>query len=99
VHPWRLEDASPGRRGAIEPLAVCRDAAPPLVLQVEERVGGLLFRDYATVEFEVDDVLTAAGFPFSRADSRSVTQRDFPGIIEAIRRASMETFGPGYDRP
>ncbi len=30
--------------------AVCRDAAPPLVLQVEEGIGGLLFRDYATVE-------------------------------------------------
>ncbi len=99
VRPWILENASPGGRGPIEPLAACRDSAPPLILRAEEGVDGLLFRDYATVEFEVDDALTAAGFPFPRAGSRTVTQRDFPAIIEAIRRETLETFGPGYDRP
>ncbi len=97
--PWRLEDAKPGAKGEAKPLARCRDAGPPLVFHVPDGFAGALFRDYAGVEFDVDDDLVAAGFPLPRAPSRRVTQEDFPGIIEATRQANFEVFGPGADAP
>ena len=99
LRPWRLEDLSPGTKGAVEPLDQCRNAGPTLVLQVYDGFAGALFRDYATAEFEVDDSLVAAGFPLPRPESRLVTQEDFPVIIQKIREENEKTFGPGADKP
>ena len=99
LRPWRLEDAHPGTKGAVMPLGRCRDAEPALVLHVVDGFAGALFRDYATVEFDVDDSLVAAGFPLPRPGSRRVNQEDFPFIIQKIRDANAETFGPGADAP
>lgn len=99
LRPWRLEDASSGTNGAVQPLARCRDAGPPLVLHVLDGFAGALFRDYATVEFEVSDPQAEAGFPLPRPGSRLVTQEDFPTIIEATRKKNAETFGAGADAP
>lgn len=98
LRPWLLEDASPGTNGAVEPLEVCRDADPPLVLHIHEGYSGIQFRDYATLEFDVQDLLADAGFPFPGA-GRSVTQADFQTIIEKTRHANAKTFGAGADRP
>jgi len=67
---WRLENASPGTRGAVEPLASCRREKPPLVLQVVDGFAGARFRGYSTVEFEVGDALVQAGFPRPRPEPR-----------------------------
>jgi len=99
LHPWRLEDASPGSHGAIEPLRACKDAAPPLVLRVEQGFAGALFEDYATVEFEVQDLLLDNGFPLPRPGDRTVTQKDFPFIVAKAREATVEAMGPGSDGP
>jgi hypothetical protein len=99
VHPWRLEDASPGSRGAIEPLASCREGDGPLVMQVADEFGGIAFHDYLTTEFQVGNALARAGFPLPRPGSRRVTQDDFPAIIAAIREANARTFGDGADAP
>ena len=99
LHGWRLEDARPGTRGAVTPLARCKDAAPPLVLYVADGFAGARFRDHATVELEVGDALVAGGFPLPRADSRLVTQDDFPAIVERIRQANAQQFGEGADAP
>ena len=99
LHGWRLEDARPGTRGAVTPLARCKDSAPPLVLYVADGFAGARFRDYATVEFEVGDGLVAGGFPLPRADSRLVTQEDFPAIIGKIRQENAQQFGEGADAP
>jgi hypothetical protein len=98
LRPWRLEDARPGSKGAAKPLARCR-SAEPLVLYVSDGFAGALFRDYATVEFDVDDALVQAGFPLPHADSRRVTQEDFPMIIEKTRQATIAALGPGSDGP
>ena len=97
--PWTLAVASAGRNGPIEGIAACRNAGPPLVLRVDDGWNGLTFSDYATVEFDVSDGLAAAGFPFPREKSRSVTQADFPGVIDAVRRANVSVFGDTADRP
>jgi Protein of unknown function (DUF4056) len=99
LRPWRLEDARPGTKGAAKPRARCRDVAPTLVLYVADGFAGALFRNYATVEFEVDDALVQAGFPLPRPGSRLVTQEDFPMIIQESREANAETFGAGADAP
>jgi len=97
--PWRLEDAKPGTKGDVKPLATCLGAAPPLVFRVNDGFAGALYRDYATTEFEVRDALVDAGLPLPRPGTRLVTQDDFPAIIQEIRRVSVETFGPGADAP
>jgi len=99
LRPWRLEHASPGTKGAVAPLAGCRDAAPPLTLRVPDGFAGVPFRDYVTVEFDVDDALLATGFPLPHPGSRRVTQDDFPAIVRAVREANAETFGAGADAP
>jgi hypothetical protein len=99
LQPWRLEDASPGTKGDVKALADCRDAAPALVFYIRDGFAGALFRDYATVEFDVDDALVAAGFPLPHPPSRRVTQEDFPQIIAAVRAAALEALGPGADAP
>jgi len=99
LRPWLLEDARPGSKGAVVPLARCSNADPPLMLAVPDGFVGAFFRDYATAEFDVHPELADHGFPFPRPGSRLVTQEDFPAIIEAARRANAEQFGPGADRP
>ncbi len=99
IAPWRLEEASPGDRGEVEPLEACRGSLPPLVFHVPAGFAGVRFADYATVEFEVEDLLLDNGFPLPRSDSRVVTQRDFPFLIEAARRETIAELGPGADRP
>lgn len=99
VRPWRLEDATPGTKGAVVPLARCRDAGAPLVLHVVDGYAGALFRDYATVEFEVGDAMVAAGFPLPIPTSRLVTQADFPSIVARVRQENAATFGAGADAP
>ena len=99
LNPWRLEDARPGTKGDVEPLASCLDAAPPLAFRVRDGFAGALYRDYATAEFEVGDALVDAGFPLPRPGTRRVDQEDFPVIIQEIRKATLETFGPGADAP
>lgn len=62
-------------------------------------MSGALFRNYATVEFEVDGSLVQAGFPLPPPGSRLVTQEDFPMIIQKTREANAETFGAAADSP
>jgi hypothetical protein len=96
LRPWRLEDARSGSKGAVKPLARCRNAQP-LVLYIADGFAGALFRDYASVEFDVDDALVQEGFPLPHTDSRRVTQEDFPMIIEKTRQATVAALGTGAD--
>ena len=99
LRPWRLEDARPGTKGEVKPLATCLDAAPALVFRVSDGFAGALYRDYATAEFEVGDALVKAGFPLPRPGTRLVNQEDFPAIIGEIHKATLEAFGLGADAP
>ena len=99
LRPWRIEDATPRPRAPMAALATCHDEEVPLVLQVADGFAGVPFRDYLTVEVEVDDALAKAGFPFPHRGSRLVTQEDFPPIIDAIRAENARVFGVGADVP
>jgi len=95
MRPWLLEDATPGARGAVAALSRCKGSKPPLVLHILDGFSGAYFRDYATIEFEVDDLLVNDGFPLPHPDRRLVTQEDFPMIIEKTRAKTLEALGPG----
>jgi hypothetical protein len=98
VAPWLVADATPppdaGKR-----FTGCDAGSDPVVLRAPDGFEGLLFRDYMTLTIDVGDEMAAAGFPFVRDGSRSITQDDFPRIIGEVRREIVEAFGAGADRP
>jgi len=98
VAPWLVANASPPpppeRR-----FKGCASAPDPLVLRAPDGFEGVAFRDYVTLEMDVDDQLAANGFPFPRPGSRVVTQEDYPFIIAAIRRENTAAFGAPADAP
>ena len=99
IHPWLVTLATDGDRRRGRPFKDCAGEIDALVLRSPDSFEGTHFRDYASIEFEVDDLLIGQGFPIPRPQSRVVTQQDFPSIIAAIRRANAEEFGDAADRP
>jgi hypothetical protein len=65
-------------------------------LRRQESLHGTRFSDLLTLEI---DVHVPDRFPFPRAESTWITEKDFPAIVEAVRQASLSRFGPGADRP
>jgi hypothetical protein len=66
------------------------------VIANPDSLDGWVFADWLTLEVEVDDEL-AAREPFTRL-GRIVSQRDFPAIVDEIRRQVHAEFGPDADR-
>jgi hypothetical protein len=102
LYPWKLGDAGhfaalPAARKHYDQH--CHGDRKPLGLSVADRLGGVPFRQMATLEIEPDAVLVKNGFPFPRSGSTSVTQDDFPAVIAAIERAADAELGPGAGRP
>ena len=75
----------------------CGDDPKPVAISIPKGMMGVKFSDWVTLQIEVDDSL-AARAPFTEI-GRSVTQADFPRIIEAIREQNREEFGPDADKP
>lgn len=90
VAAWLVRD--PGLREA------CAEQPPPLLLVIEERLGGREIAELVTVEFEFTSWLPE-GFPLPIAEGARVTQRDFAAILGAIREAAKLALGPEFDRP
>jgi hypothetical protein len=97
IHGWRVSEASAAGRGPR--FAGCDGGGEPLVLRHPDGFEGVPFEKYVTYEAQVGDELVAAGFPLPVERSRSVTQADFPAIVEQIRRENAEQMGPDADRP
>jgi hypothetical protein len=98
LEPWLVSMATPEPVPA-ERFDGCGQEAQPLVLRSPQGFEGQVFDDLLTVEFVVSDELVAAGFPLPRPESRLVTQRDFPSIVDAVRREMAERLGGDVDRP
>ncbi|HYC53662.1 MAG TPA: DUF4056 domain-containing protein [Candidatus Binatia bacterium] len=96
VEPWLIEQAYAPARA---PDVGCANAGPELILRIPSGVEGVRFDEDVTLEIEVSDAVAANGFPFPRAKSRTVTPRDFPAIIERIRREHSAELGPLSDQP
>jgi len=77
----------------------CADADPRLALNIPESFEGVPLAGDAVVQIEVSDELAEHRFAFPRKNDRTVTQADFPSIIENIRRENQAVFGKGADQP
>jgi hypothetical protein len=93
VTPW-LVSVGPAAESLRE---ICGDNPRPVTISIPDGIMGLKFSDWVSLQIEVDDNL-AAQAPFTEI-GRSVTQADFPRIIEAIREQNRKEFGPGADQP
>ncbi len=68
----------------------------PLVLRREESLQGVRFADYLTLQIDVE---VPDPFPFPRAQSKRITQNDFPAILNSLRAMIEKRLGPGSCRP
>jgi hypothetical protein len=93
VTPWLV----PAERTSERLREICGDDPKPVTISIPDGIMGQKFSDWVTLEIEVDDNL-AAQKPFTEI-GRTVTQADFPRIIEAIREQNLEEFGPDADQP
>jgi hypothetical protein len=93
ITPW-LVSAALAPKSLLE---ICGDDPNPVTVSIPGGIMGVKFSDWVSLQIEVDDSL-AAQAPFSEI-GRSVSQADFPRIIEAIREQNREEFGAGADQP
>jgi len=93
VAPWLI----PAARVPGSLREICGEDPDPVTISIPDGIMDLKFSDWVSLQIEVDDNLAALA-PFTEI-GRSVTQADFPRIIEAIREQNREEFGPDADRP
>ncbi len=96
VPPWLIESAS-GK--SVDAAPGCKGSQEPVVLHTVDRFDGIAIADVAYVELVVSDKLAAHGFPFPRRGDRHITPRDFPTIVDAIRRETSRALGGPADHP
>jgi len=102
LYPWKLMDSQPSETLSAAAKTFdeyCQGDWKPLGLSVPESLGGVPFRDIATLEIVPGEVLVKNGFPFPKAGSKMVTQDDFPAIIATIIRAADAELGAGAGLP
>ncbi len=98
VVPWQIDTGGdPERVARVREACAGQLEAHPLPLDAE--YADLRFADFARLEIEVGDALAAAGFPFPREGSRSITQADFPFVVAAFRRENEQALGADANRP
>lgn len=76
---------------------ICGDDPKAIAISIASEMMGQQFSDWVSLQIEVDDNL-AAQAPFTEI-GRTLTQADFPRIIEAIRAQNREEFGPDANQP
>jgi len=96
LEPWLVADAQPP--GSTAEFG-CGRAGPPLKLRNPSSYAGIQFDRFATLEIEPSANLVTSGLALPANGNGRLTQRDFPRIIEEIRRENAETFGPKADQP
>jgi hypothetical protein len=97
--PWIVQQAPVSNVDKQTVLQACGGATPIVLHRADTCVNGTPYADYAQVEIEVDPALVARGFPLPRPGSHTVTNRDFPFIVERIRAQNAAQFGPDADHP
>lgn len=94
---WLVADAL-GKDAPPEIAGMCRGQPPPLKMRVPSKIGETPLAELVTVEFEFNKWVPEK-FPLPAKQGDKVTQRDFPAIVEDVRRAGSEELGEGFDKP
>jgi hypothetical protein len=93
IHPWLIPPSRFGPRLR----AACGTNPKPIPIENPSSMSGIDFAEQASLVIELPDTL-ASQEPFVRL-GRTITQKDFPMIVEYIREQNREMFGPLADRP
>ncbi len=93
VAPWLI----PAERAPESLREICGDDPEPVAVANPDSVLKTKLSNWVNLWIDVDDNL-AAQPPFSEI-GRTVSQADFPRIIEAVRAQNHEEFGPDADQP
>ena len=93
IEPWLV----PASRMPAALRENCGDAPDPQVLNAPEGYSGVDFGQLITLEIEVNDDI-ASRHPFTET-GRTITQSDFPRLVEAVRKQNRAEFGDDADRP
>ena len=96
VEPWLVPGSTWRGEGAAS-QGGCTRPKMPHVLRNPSRIPLLAFEDVLTFEVELEPSLRAE--PALESFGATVNQTDFPEILEAVRRAAREEFGPLGDSP
>jgi hypothetical protein len=102
LYPWKLMDAEVSDtllERKTEYTQVCGGDWTPLGLNVPEHLGGVPFRQMATLEIRPGPKLLENGFRLPESRREFVTQDDFPALIEAIRESAEQELGAGASSP
>jgi hypothetical protein len=90
--PWRV----PASRAPASLQQACAEAEP-FAIGGAETVTALRLDDYVTLEIDPQSSI-AAQEPFATIGP-TITQADFPQILEVVREQNRAEFGAGSDRP
>jgi len=93
ITPWLI----PSERAPESLLEICGENPKPVAIANPDSALDIPLSNWVNLWIDVDDGL-AAQSPFSEI-GRTLSQADFPRIIEAIRAQNREEFGPDADRP
>lgn len=96
--PWLVTEAAKdsAQKSALD--VMCASPAPPLKLDIAERIGDHKLADLISIEYTFKS-WTPENFPYPDPNTKVVTPAHFPEIIEAIRKAGSQELGPGFNKP
>ena len=99
IAPWQIPADRITAQLAADREGLCSQLPPsPAVLRYPTRVEGLAFEAVAKLDLRVGDDFSS-DLPLPDPNSRWLSQRDLPGIVERVRAENERVFGPGTDRP
>ncbi|MFO0575319.1 MAG: DUF4056 domain-containing protein [Polyangia bacterium] len=99
--PWLVSMAVPkGGKNAASALidVICPNTAPPLVLDVPDKIGDVKIADLVSIDFTFTS-WAPKEFPYPNPENKVVTLADYPMIIETIRKEAAKELGPDFDKP
>jgi hypothetical protein len=96
IHPWQAPDSALPAELRARLAEACEGDQREIALENPGSGRGYRFGDYVRLEIETDDRL-AKHEPFATR-GRSLTQADFPAVVEVIREQVRAEFGPRADR-
>ncbi len=96
---WLVSEAVAPEKLAPELRQMCAREPPPLTLDVPDHLGDKKIADLVTLEFQFKGWLPESTFPLPARKGVTLTQADFPAIMEGVRRDGARDMGAGFDRP
>lgn len=96
ITPWVVSQAYTSPEMSAWSARHGADNLRPVILRRQDSLQGIKFSDYLTLQIDVE---VPDRFPFPRANSKRITQHDYPAILDSLRAMITKRLGPGACRP